>query len=169
MNVRYLCWVPPTSWKMILMLLMNALPTDQPTNQLTDTAYYRDARTHLKSAWLEGVSVWKEGVLKCDGWGWGNGNEGNWTGNDAEGGVSKSWIRDRAWRREESGCEGEMLRRGLNVVMLMTRLGSCKRFFAFYAIFLIVDINCSSFLHTVRKHVCFSICASKLLLSRCHL
>ena len=34
---------------MILMFLMNALPTDQPTNQPTDTAYYRDARTHLKT------------------------------------------------------------------------------------------------------------------------
>ena len=34
------------------MFLMNALPTNQPikrlTNQLTDTDYYRDARTHLK-------------------------------------------------------------------------------------------------------------------------
>ena len=24
-------------------------PTNQPTDQLTDTAYYRDARTHLKT------------------------------------------------------------------------------------------------------------------------
>ena len=30
------------------MFLMNALQTDQPTDQQTDTAYYRDARTHLK-------------------------------------------------------------------------------------------------------------------------
>ena len=30
---------------LILMFLMNAIPTDQPT----DTAYYRDARTHLKT------------------------------------------------------------------------------------------------------------------------
>ena len=30
------------------MFLMNALQSDQPTDQQTDTAYYRDARTHLK-------------------------------------------------------------------------------------------------------------------------
>ena len=33
---------------LILMFLMNALPTVQPTNGPTDTAYHRDARTHLK-------------------------------------------------------------------------------------------------------------------------
>ena len=27
---------------------MNALPTNQPTDKPTDTAYHRDARTHLK-------------------------------------------------------------------------------------------------------------------------
>ena len=48
LNVCYFYWVRPTFLLkkcMILMFLMNALQTDR----LTDTAYYRDARTHLKS------------------------------------------------------------------------------------------------------------------------
>ena len=55
LTVCYFYWVRTTFLLkkcMILMFLMNALPTDRPTNQLpnqpTDTAYYRDARTHLK-------------------------------------------------------------------------------------------------------------------------
>ena len=55
-NVCYFYWVG-TNFLMkkckILMLFMNALQTDQPTDQLTDrstdTAYYRDARTHLET------------------------------------------------------------------------------------------------------------------------
>ena len=35
------------------MFLMNALPTDQPTNRPTDTAYLRDARTHLKMTFFK--------------------------------------------------------------------------------------------------------------------
>ena len=33
---------------MILMFSMNALQTDRQTDRQTDTAYYRDAGTHLK-------------------------------------------------------------------------------------------------------------------------
>ena len=31
------------------MFLMNALPTNQPTDRPTDTVYYRDARRHLET------------------------------------------------------------------------------------------------------------------------
>ena len=51
LNVCYFYWVRTTFLLkkcMILMILMNALPTDQQSDQPTDTAYYRDARTHLK-------------------------------------------------------------------------------------------------------------------------
>ena len=43
------------------MFLVKALPTDQPTYWPTDTAYYRDARTHLKSEAFKG-KVWQNKV-----------------------------------------------------------------------------------------------------------
>ena len=47
--VCFFYWVRTTFLCLILMFLMNALPTDRQTDRPTDTAYYRDARTHLKN------------------------------------------------------------------------------------------------------------------------
>ena len=64
MNVIYE-WVRTTFLLkkcMILMFLMNALATNQQTDQQTDTAYYRDARTQLKN---EGICMF---VCSCETW-----------------------------------------------------------------------------------------------------
>ena len=54
LNVCYFYWVGLNILlkKCMILIFFLKVPTDRPTNQLTnqptDTAYYRDARTHLK-------------------------------------------------------------------------------------------------------------------------
>ena len=71
-KVCYLYWVRPTfllkRYDVMINALPNDQPTNQPTNQLMDTAYDRDARTHLKTTDLEKLFFWSiaaQSVFRC--------------------------------------------------------------------------------------------------------